>query len=252
MRTGAQVHKIALLIEGDRRVLGQIADELHLVGLALFLHKANGFLAGQLEALQLEVLLDDVLHFLFDGGEEFLGEGLVDVEIVVKAVFNRGADGQLGLGAQLFHGLGHDVAGRVAQRGKAVVKMRMFLHGDPSFLVLGKFWKQKSARHWDGPKARGSTQFARATLLGDIAPGAVDQGLVRDAALRGKLAARLTRASPLWRRSRHRLFPVVSTGNIGIIIAARRAFVNPFGGKTVKEKDLTRNVLAGFGWVCYN
>ena len=44
----------------------------------------------------------------------------------------------------------------------------------------------------------------------------------------------------------------VSTGNIGIIIAAWRAFVNPFGGKTVKEKDLTRNVLAGFGWVCYN
>ena len=139
VRAGAQVHKIALLIEGDRRVLGQIADELYLVGLALFLHKADGFLAGQLEALQLEVLLDDVLHFLFDGGEEFLGEGLVNVEIVVKAVFNRGADGQLGLGAQLFHGLGHDVAGRVAQRGKAVVKMRMFLHGDPSFLVLGKF-----------------------------------------------------------------------------------------------------------------
>ena len=75
---------------------------------------------------------------------------------------------------------------------------------------------------------------------------------MRDAALRGELAARLIRAPPLLRRPRHRLVPVISTGNIGIIIAARRAFVNPFGGKTVKEKDLTRNVLAGFGWVCYN
>ena len=67
-----------------------------LVGLVL--HQLQRLGAGQLETLHAVVLLDDLLHFLLDGGQEFGREGLVHVEVIVEAVFDGRADGQLGLG----------------------------------------------------------------------------------------------------------------------------------------------------------
>ena len=60
--TGAQVGELALLVEGDVRVLRQVVDELHLVGLLLLLHELDGLFPGQLEALQLQLLLADLPH----------------------------------------------------------------------------------------------------------------------------------------------------------------------------------------------
>ena len=115
VRARAQVGEVALTVEGNVRVLGQVADQLDFIRLALFFHELDGFLPGQLKALQLVVLLDDAAHFLLHFLQEVGGEGLVHVEIVVEAVVDGGADGQLGLRAQLFHGLSQHVAGGMAQ-----------------------------------------------------------------------------------------------------------------------------------------
>ena len=109
MRAGAQVGEVALFIEGDDGVLGKVVNELHLVGLAALLHKLDGLGAGQLKALQLELFLADFAHLGLQLGELGLGEGLGGVEIIVEAVFNGGADGELDLGMQPLHGLGQNV-----------------------------------------------------------------------------------------------------------------------------------------------
>ena len=118
MRARAQVGEIALTVEGNRRVLGQIVDQLDLVRLVL--HQFQRFRTGQLKALQTLVLLDDAGHFLFDGGQILVCERGGDVEIVVEAVVDGGADGQLRLGADGLHGLRQHVAGGVAEHAQTV------------------------------------------------------------------------------------------------------------------------------------
>ena len=109
MRPGAEVGKVALLVEGDDGILGEVVDEFHLVGLPTLLHKLDGLGAGQLKTFQLELFFADFAHLGFQLGELGLGEGLGGVEIIVKAVFNGGADGKLDLGVQPLHGLGQNV-----------------------------------------------------------------------------------------------------------------------------------------------
>ena len=106
---GAQVRELTLLIEGDDGILRQVVDQLDLVGLFLFLHELNGLGAGQLEALQLQLLLADLPHLGFQLGQLGLGEGGGGVEVVVEPVFDGGANGQLHLRVQALHGLGQDV-----------------------------------------------------------------------------------------------------------------------------------------------
>ena len=139
---GAEVGELALLIKGDDRVLGQVVDKLHLVGLAPFLHEGDGLPTGQLEALQLQLLLADLPHLGFQLRKLGLGEGLRGVKIVVKAVVDAGADGQLHLRVQALHGLCKDVGAGVPV-GLAVglvfkgVQV-FFAHGENSFPKWGQ------------------------------------------------------------------------------------------------------------------
>ena len=64
MRAGAEVGELALLIEADVRVGGQIVDELDLERLVLLLHELDGFLARQLKALELELFLAEPVSML--------------------------------------------------------------------------------------------------------------------------------------------------------------------------------------------
>ena len=109
MGTGAQVGELALLVEGDGSILRQILDQLHLIRLALLLHELNGFLAGQLKALQLQLLLADLPHLGLDLGHVLRGKGKGCIHIVIPALLDGGADGQLHLGPQALDGLRHDV-----------------------------------------------------------------------------------------------------------------------------------------------
>ena len=114
MRACAEVNKFALPVKADDGVLRQIADELHLVRLAQLFHVGDGFRAGQLKTLQLEVLLFDLDDFLFNRFKISGREGFGRVEVVVKSVFDRGADGKLHIRVQAFHSLRQHVGCGVA------------------------------------------------------------------------------------------------------------------------------------------
>ncbi len=94
-------------------ILRKIVDELHLEGLALLLHKLEGLAPGQLKPLQLQLLLADLPHLGLDLGQMLGGKGEGGVHVVVPALVDRGADGQLDFRPQPLHGLGHHVGAGV-------------------------------------------------------------------------------------------------------------------------------------------
>ena len=115
MRAHAQVGEVAHLVEGQLLILGQVLDQLHLVGLLASLHIGDGLGAGQRIAPRADALFGAVLHLLFDLAKVLRGEGNLGVKIVVEAVRNGGADGQLRIGEQVLDGHGHQMAGRVEE-----------------------------------------------------------------------------------------------------------------------------------------
>ena len=141
MGAGAQVHELTLLIEGDVRVLRQIVDQLHLVRLVLFLHIGDGLRPGQLKALQLQLLLADLAHLCLQRVHVLLGEVEGRVKVVIKAVVNGRADGQLHLGVQTLHGLSQHMGAGVPIRLAVVLVFKgvdVFLaHGFFLLVLLG-------------------------------------------------------------------------------------------------------------------
>ena len=115
MRASAQVHEIALAIEGNDGVFGQIIDQLDLIGLFPALHEGNGFITRKLETLYAVVLLDNAGHFLFNFAKEIIREGLIGIEIIVEAVIDGGADRELDLGPELLDCLCQNVRGGMTQ-----------------------------------------------------------------------------------------------------------------------------------------
>ena len=115
VRTCAEVHKVALLVEGDLLALGHAVDEQHLVGLALFLHQLLCLVAGQGEALELEIFLDDLLHLRLDRRQHGGVKGQIAVEVVVEAVVHGGTDRQLDFGVEALDRLRQNVRRGVAE-----------------------------------------------------------------------------------------------------------------------------------------
>ena len=113
MGAGAQVGELALGVEGDGLALRQVLDELHLVGLVLLLHIGDGLGSRLLAADDGQALLADLLHLGLDGAQVLRGEAEVRVEVVVPALVDGGADGQLHLGIQALDGLGHHMGAGV-------------------------------------------------------------------------------------------------------------------------------------------
>ena len=60
------------------------------------------------------VAVDDLLHARFDGRQVIEAERRIAREVVIEAVFDGRADGDLGSGEQFLHRLGHHVTGIVA------------------------------------------------------------------------------------------------------------------------------------------
>ena len=119
----AEVDELPLLVEADGGVGGEVLDELDLVVLALRLQVVDGLLPGQGVGLDLEVLLDDLLHLGLELLEVLGGEATVLVEIVVEAVVDGGSDGQLGVRIEPFDGLGQNVRGGVPDDRKDVLRL---------------------------------------------------------------------------------------------------------------------------------
>ena len=167
---GAQVGEVALLVEGDDGILRQVLDELHLVGLLLLLHELDGLLTGQLEALQLQLLLADLAHLGLESSQILGSEGAGGVKIVVEPVLNAGADGQLHLGVQPLHGLSQHVGAGVpiglAVFGILKAKFVLDFFGHNKKLLSDRWGKEKrfTPDLFSGVKRKklhGSTLLAR-------------------------------------------------------------------------------------------
>ena len=116
VRAPAQIGEITLRVQAHRfHIGGQVVDQLHLVGFALFLEELHRFFAADLAAREGFVLGGDLGHALLDLLQILGREGRLVIEIVVEPVLDRRADGHLHVGEKLLHRLGHDMGDAVTQ-----------------------------------------------------------------------------------------------------------------------------------------
>ena len=113
MRACAEVGELALTVEADDGILGQVVDKLDLIGLVLLFHELYSLGAGQLEALELELLLAYFAHLGFDLLHYLRGEGEWRIHIVVEAVLDSRADGKLHLGVEALDSLSQNMGAGV-------------------------------------------------------------------------------------------------------------------------------------------
>ena len=113
MRAGAEVDKLALAVKGDDGILRQIVDELDLIRLVALLHELQRFLARELKTLETQLFLADLAHLGLELFKYLGRKRLGTVKIIIEAVLDGRANGQLHLGVQALHGLGENVAGGV-------------------------------------------------------------------------------------------------------------------------------------------
>ena len=104
---------IAQVINRDRFGF-DVVEDFQLVRLPDRLNPALGFLAGHLFANHRQLFVDDFDHLFFDRLQRLFTEGFGAIKIVVKAVFDPGADRHLSLGKQALHRHGHHVGSGVA------------------------------------------------------------------------------------------------------------------------------------------
>ena len=114
MRSGAQVYKVALLIERNHCVLRQIVDQLNFVRLVSFFHILDGLSPWQFKSFKGIICLYDLLHLFLDLIEIFFSEFVFRVKVIIKSVIYGRPYGQLGVRPEMFYGLGHYMRRRVA------------------------------------------------------------------------------------------------------------------------------------------
>ena len=107
MRPAAEIEPLALRVDLDLIALGDRVDQLELEGLAFVGEQLLRRLAVNDLAREGRVARDDLAHLGFDLGQIVGREGLVAREIVVEAVLDHRADGDLRAGIELLHGLRH-------------------------------------------------------------------------------------------------------------------------------------------------
>ena len=88
MRACTKVSKLTLNIQRNLCILWQIINQLYLVVLTSLGEHIQSFLTANQLTLQLQVLLDNLVHFLLDFLQILIGKALLHVNIIVKAVLN--------------------------------------------------------------------------------------------------------------------------------------------------------------------
>ncbi len=109
VRTAAQVEPVALPVQADVFVRGDGCDDLGLVVLAELLERLDRLVARHELALDLEVGLGELVHLRFELRQVFRRERPAEGEVVIEAVLDHGADGDLRFGVHGLHGLREQV-----------------------------------------------------------------------------------------------------------------------------------------------
>ena len=114
---------------------------MHLVGLVFLLHQRNCLGTGQFKAFDLQIFLDDLLHLTLKrlkciGGKRDLG-----IDVIVKAVVDRGTDGELCGGIETLDRLCQNVRRGVTEQ----VLTRLILKSQQLDLITVR--KLRSQRH---------------------------------------------------------------------------------------------------------
>ena len=112
VRPGAQVHKVAVAIDGDGGVVVEVVDVLELE--ALVAEHLLGLRARDDLAHKRLVFGDDLAHLDLDGLEVVLVHGTRQLEIVEETVVGLRAEGNLRARKEALHGLGHDMRAAMA------------------------------------------------------------------------------------------------------------------------------------------
>src|SRR5262245_16234862 len=112
MRPDTKVDELTLLV-ATKDVALEFIEEFDLVVLPTLPEILPHLLPWPLHTLHEVISGDDLAHLGLDAFQIFRRERLWTVEIVIKAIVDGGADGDLGLREEGFYGLRHDVGGAV-------------------------------------------------------------------------------------------------------------------------------------------
>ena len=169
VRAAAEIEPVALLVDLDLLVFRDGVDQLDLEHLALVAKHLLGLLAAPHFLGEGFVARDDLAHLLLDRVEVLRRERLVAEEVVIEAVLDHRADGDLGAGPQALHRFRQHVRGVVAdqlQRARVVAGEELDL--GVALDRIGEVGHRAVERHRDralGERGRDA--------LGDIEPGDV-------------------------------------------------------------------------------
>ena len=115
VRSAAEIDEIPLLIKRDLRALRQIRYEFLFIRLVKFLHQFERVLSGQGETFDGQIAFHDLLHFRFDLFQILLRDGGLEIDVVVKPVFDDRPDGEFAGGINGLDRLRQNVGRRVTE-----------------------------------------------------------------------------------------------------------------------------------------
>ena len=120
VRPPAEVHECALPVDRDRFRRGDRADDLGLVVLALAFEESRRLVAVPDFAGDRLVAVHDLAHPLLKPDQVLGCERLGAREVVIEAVLDHGADGDLDIRVELLRGLGKRMGGIMADEVETV------------------------------------------------------------------------------------------------------------------------------------
>ncbi len=172
VRAAAEIDEIPFAIQADGLVGRDRCDDFRLVVLAYALEVSHGVVAQPFLARDGLVFLRQLGHLFLDGFQVLGGEGPRVREIVIKAVFDDRADGDLRIRKQRLDRIGQQVGGGMADQVQAV---RVLGRDDVQAGVLfqhiaGVHELRFSPVHGDAPRQCGAPQ-ACAYRMGYIGDG---------------------------------------------------------------------------------
>ena len=109
MRSGAEVHKLSLLVETDLSVFRKVFDKLYFVGFVFLFEVFNRLSSRLCKSCDGKIFFDDLFHFRLDLCKILSGDGFFAVNIVIETVVDRRSDGELHIRIKTFDRLSHDM-----------------------------------------------------------------------------------------------------------------------------------------------